>query len=496
MAEKTDAEKAREQIEFYLSSSNLPFDKHLYALSASSPVNGMGTGFVSLAHLCSFKRMSPYVTSLGLTKIREALSASDSLVVDDVDGEAKVRRREALVKVADVNERSVYVKGFPRSGAKEGSTELKEEDMKLLTEISEWTQGVVEEKVGKEGEGDKRGRGRFKGSVFVEFSNVELADAFSKLDASTLSFVPKNTYTVIDSEEAERKAAPMVVQKKKDYMREKCIEKGIQFEEIPTNVKPSHGVFNAFWVEENGGIEAYLEKEKERSEKGKGKGKGKDSKKRKAEDEEPEEETEEKVEFEMTYEGKTWVVQQGEGGEDIIVKGYKDGEELKPTDGKFLGRKDALMGLRIISPPKEEASEATNGEGGEKKEQPRANYHGEIKDAVAPHHPIYFISFHPSTPSSTTLTGTALFKDAFATPAEATEKLSTHLSVLNNGNKVEWYEVTEEQAGEFHHTNGVQMATRKLESAKRVAEKAKRAGRGRGRGRGGRGRGGKKQRTK
>lgn len=150
-------------VEFYLSDSNLPFDKFLFTLwsnsfhtpspvvlaapipadlptsalsaSAQSKMNPFHLGWLPLSRLTSFKRMQPFLEPApagfgSADAIASVVAASSTLVEvrqfgDDGTADAGwfVRRKTELSRPEDVLDRSVYVKGFP---VREGEAETEE----------------------------------------------------------------------------------------------------------------------------------------------------------------------------------------------------------------------------------------------------------------------------------------------------------------------------------------------------------------------------------
>lgn len=155
-------------VEFYLSDSNLPFDKFLFTLwsnsfNAPSPVV-LSTpvpadyptapsalpfhhGWLPLEKLTSFKRMHPYLeappTGLGsLEAIVEAVKATSTLVeVHQMGKEGEegfgwyVRRTTMLTRPEDAMMRSVYVKGFPATVTPEEELSPEEKEKVKATEL-------------------------------------------------------------------------------------------------------------------------------------------------------------------------------------------------------------------------------------------------------------------------------------------------------------------------------------------------------------------------
>jgi lupus La protein len=141
-------------VEFYLSDSNLPFDKFLFgiwshtfhtpspivlatpvpadyptsALSSSkqSSHDAFHLGWLPLERLTSFKRMAPYLedapTGLGSIDAIAAVLVADAKLVEvrqfGTEGEGAgwyVRRTTELCRPEDALGRSLYIKGFPVS---------------------------------------------------------------------------------------------------------------------------------------------------------------------------------------------------------------------------------------------------------------------------------------------------------------------------------------------------------------------------------------------
>lgn len=197
-------------VEFYLSNSNLPFDKFLFGLwatahhdpaaviaktpaPADSPKdshtahNSFHLGWLPLDKLASFKRMQPYLeappTGLGsVDAIAEVVKGSSLVEVHKfgADGETGagwyVRRKSPLTKPADAMERSVYAKGFPAT-EKDGETDEEREkiragELDLQKKLEQWARdldvGKVlslrmrrEDKI-TEGKNPLKGKGKFK----------------------------------------------------------------------------------------------------------------------------------------------------------------------------------------------------------------------------------------------------------------------------------------------------------------------------------------------
>ncbi|KAK4126206.1 hypothetical protein N657DRAFT_567968 [Parathielavia appendiculata] len=180
-----DPSKIRAQVEFYFGDSNLPIDKFMWEQTGGEENKPM-----PLKTICNFKRMrqfQPY------SAVVAALRESEFLDVLGDEGEETVKRKVGYVSVPEAQkarlERSIYAKGF---GDEEPSTQF---DVEAFFSKHGHVNHVKLRRTHEE---------LFKGSVFVEFSSVEEADAFVKLD-------PKPTW----------KGHELLIMKKKDYLEEK-----------------------------------------------------------------------------------------------------------------------------------------------------------------------------------------------------------------------------------------------------------------------------------
>lgn len=167
----SDHDAIRKQVEFYFSDSNLPMDQFLL-----NKVGGSLNNPVELELIRTFKRMRHFEP---LEAIVEALKTSKT--VNLVDNDTKVQRKQPLAKALDngINTdqlrvyedkampRSVYVKGF---GPEIPSTQF---DVEAFFSTYGPTNAIRLRRTD-----DKL----FKGSVFVEFENEDLATAFLALD--------------------------------------------------------------------------------------------------------------------------------------------------------------------------------------------------------------------------------------------------------------------------------------------------------------------------
>lgn len=237
-------------VEFYLSNSNLPFDKYLFGLWATSyhdpaaiiaktpaPAdspkhpqsshNSFHLGWLPLEKLASFKRMQPYLAAppegLGsIDAIAEVVKTSSLVEVHKFGSEGEtgagwyVRRKTPLQKPEDAMQRSVYVKGFPKTETDGENDEernaIKAQEDELQKKMEQWARdlnlGKVlsvrmrrEDKPGVEGKAPLKGKGKFKvrasgppspvclahtfrsqGSIFMEFADKSSVDKFLALD--------------------------------------------------------------------------------------------------------------------------------------------------------------------------------------------------------------------------------------------------------------------------------------------------------------------------
>ncbi|GAA5975878.1 hypothetical protein JCM10908_005312 [Rhodotorula pacifica] len=241
------------QVEFYLSNSNLPFDKFLFnlwaasyhdpaAIIANTPApegsekhpqsshNAFHLGWLPLEKLASFKRMQPYLEAppagLGsVDAIADVVKSSSLVEVHKFGNEGEtgagwyVRRKSPLSKPEDAMQRSVYVKGFPAT-EKDGETdeerkEIKSKEDDLQKRLEAWARdlnvGKVlsvrmrrEDRPGVDGKAPLKGKGKFKGSIFMEFAEKESVEKFLNLD-------PKPTF----------EGAALELKTKLDYVEEK-----------------------------------------------------------------------------------------------------------------------------------------------------------------------------------------------------------------------------------------------------------------------------------
>ncbi|CCJ29430.1 unnamed protein product [Pneumocystis jirovecii] len=160
--ETDDPEAILQQVEFYFSDSNLPFDKFLWNTSQKND------GWVSIELISKFKRMRRFRPIEAIVK---ALRTSKDLLEISEDGEY-VRRKTPLVKPGENEKtayirRSVYVKGF---GEETKTSQIDIENFfKKYGKIN-----VVRLR--------REDDGTFKGSAFCEFAELEFKENFLKIE--------------------------------------------------------------------------------------------------------------------------------------------------------------------------------------------------------------------------------------------------------------------------------------------------------------------------
>ncbi|RDW92054.1 hypothetical protein BP5796_01448 [Coleophoma crateriformis] len=176
-----DPVKIRAQVEFYFGDANLPTDKFMWELT-----DGATNLPVSVAKIHSFKRMQrfqPY------SAVVAALKDSEFLEVVGPEGSEEVKRKtpyDPKSRLGHKSEsRSIYVKGF---GDEEPTTQFDiEAFFTPYGPINSVRLRRTEDKL-------------FKGSVFVEFADDELAEKFLALESKPL-WQGKNDLKIISKRE-------------------------------------------------------------------------------------------------------------------------------------------------------------------------------------------------------------------------------------------------------------------------------------------------------
>jgi lupus La protein len=162
--DSTEAKKLKQQIEFYFSDSNFPRDKFLRNKAAEND------GWVPIEVIATFNKVKQISTDVDF--ISKVLRTSEVLQVSE-DGK-RVRRLAPLPEVDTLDERSIYVKGFPQDETAADVT---------VESVSNFFQPygkVLSVRLRRTKEK------RFKGSVFVEFSTVEEAKKSSRSSGSQM----------------------------------------------------------------------------------------------------------------------------------------------------------------------------------------------------------------------------------------------------------------------------------------------------------------------
>ncbi|KAG0649337.1 autoantigen [Hyphodiscus hymeniophilus] len=162
LPETDDAAEIRKQVEFYFSDSNLPSDNFLW-----DATKGTSNMPVKVEIICKFGRMKRFKS---MTVVVAALRESKFLEVSGPEGHEEVKRKYAYdpdVKRPASEARSIYAKGF---GDEEPSSQFDiEAFFAPYGPINAVRLRRTDEKL-------------FKGSVFVEFQDVETAEKFLALD--------------------------------------------------------------------------------------------------------------------------------------------------------------------------------------------------------------------------------------------------------------------------------------------------------------------------
>jgi len=188
--------KILKQVEYYFSDSNLPYDKFLFTLTTKN------TGrWVPIGTLANFQKMK--LLSQDIDLITAALKESEELLEVSEDG-LSIRRKTDLVPPEALRERTIYAKGFPAGteADKKEYFELQEEIQQFFSEF-----GVVNS-VRMRNTDEKPHK--FKGSVFVEYANLEdaknAAEQQLKYKDTDLLIMTKDAYIAMKAEEYKDKA--------------------------------------------------------------------------------------------------------------------------------------------------------------------------------------------------------------------------------------------------------------------------------------------------
>ncbi|TPX46172.1 hypothetical protein SeMB42_g03815 [Synchytrium endobioticum] len=192
------------QAEYYFSDANLP--THLKLLRKLHVNNG----WLNIKSLCKFEKMNSL--SKDETFVATTLKASKELLELSSDG-TKVRRRgypaslNALrIDGAQPVQRSIYVKGFPKDL----------EDIEQTVKSSFETFGTITTVKPRTEKGDEP---TFKGSVYVEFADVESARR-ARFNSEGLKYQDET----------------LIIYSKEEYMNLKFKERMEQYQAKPWNV--------------------------------------------------------------------------------------------------------------------------------------------------------------------------------------------------------------------------------------------------------------------
>ncbi|KAI0195971.1 hypothetical protein F4808DRAFT_325794 [Astrocystis sublimbata] len=199
LAESDDPHEIRKQVEFYFGDSNLPEDKFLW-----EKVGGEENKPVPLTMIANFSRMRRFKPYEAVVK---ALKSSNFLVIEGAEGEETIRRKNAIDtdKRNKREERSIYAKGF---GDESSSTQFDIEA--FFTQYGQFDSVRLRRAEGLEKV--------FKGSVFVEWSDKDIADKFMALDPAP-----------------QWKGHPLLIMWKLDYIKQKS--EAIRDGKIPASTR-------------------------------------------------------------------------------------------------------------------------------------------------------------------------------------------------------------------------------------------------------------------
>ncbi|KAI8072660.1 hypothetical protein BC940DRAFT_232995 [Gongronella butleri] len=171
----TTNEKIRKQFEFYFSDSNLPHDRYLWNKHKEND------GWIPIADVAGFKKIKM------LTEDQDAVVAAlkegplEHIEINETNDKL---RRKTPVQQVDHDARSIYAKNIPELS--EESADKVADLLNLQDEVQEFFEQygkVLAVRMRRVLFGVRKGK--FKGSVFVEFSTPEEAE---KVAAMSLKF--------------------------------------------------------------------------------------------------------------------------------------------------------------------------------------------------------------------------------------------------------------------------------------------------------------------
>ncbi|KAG2228161.1 hypothetical protein INT45_009207 [Circinella minor] len=210
--------KILKQVEFYFSDSNFPFDKYLYLLSKKN-----SEGWVPLNIVAGFKKMKMITEDINV--VVSALRSNNSDLVELNEEGDQIRRTKPLVEQNFVS-RSIYAKGFPL--VDEGAEKPVDALMELQDKIEDFFQEHGKVLAVRLRKTDER-PAKFKGSVYVEFDNAQLAE---EVAAKNLKYDDKE----------------LLLKTKRQYLD----EKSELYKDQPRNNNRRDRKFNAFYLEKTG----------------------------------------------------------------------------------------------------------------------------------------------------------------------------------------------------------------------------------------------------
>lgn len=249
-----------------------------------------------------------------------------------------VRRTSELKRPEDAMDRSVYAKGFPtfelaEAPTAEQRTEVKQKEDQLQIELEAWARGlnvgdVKAVRMRRDTKGPVingkptlvKGRGKFKGSVFVEFAQVDSVPAFLALD-------PKPTFNGAELEVMSK--AAYVEMKRLIYAPDSAPIAGAAA--VPRNPHSKNArPFNA-WAEKLVGPRGFPRKVDLPEPRTNSNGKDANLKKRKADGEAGEEQSRE-----ILFDGVRFTARKTAAGEVEIVDEANVGTEAGKWTNKVL----------------------------------------------------------------------------------------------------------------------------------------------------------------
>ncbi|KAI8877026.1 La-domain-containing protein [Backusella circina FSU 941] len=188
-------QQIRKQVNFYLSDSNLPYDKFLWTLREKTP-----EGWIPIETIAGFRRMKMFTDDLDT--VIKALKEEESDLYE-FDAEDKNIRRKTPVTKQDHVSRSIHVKGFPLVdvGAEDATVEL----FKLQDKVDDLFAQYGKVLCTRLKKTDER-PSKFKGTAYIEFSSPEEAKKAAEakeldFDGNKLELLYRPDYIAVKNEE-------------------------------------------------------------------------------------------------------------------------------------------------------------------------------------------------------------------------------------------------------------------------------------------------------